>query len=345
MGMKKTAVFFAVAIFLLTSCSGSEAKKQESAALSIWLPEWQLKSTIENIDRAAQGLQSMRIFGAYFNEKDEPFLTESAQKMHASIYEKYKGDHTLLLTIINDYVVEGRPSVQKDSTLLHRLLKDKEARKKHIANILALAERYPVHGIEIDYEKIAKEDTEYYILFLEELYDALKERNLLLEVVVVPSFPFEKPLPNGPTYTVMAYNVHGYHSGPGAKATYAFLDDLLKKVSKSNQKFAIAFATGGFAWPSSGKIKALTGEEAENIMKQKSLTTVRDAKSDAVSFRYTEAGVDYEAWYADATTLQNWVKYVREKDPTYQHFVLWRAGGLTTSTIEWIAQKEDVHSR
>ncbi|WP_042470637.1 glycosyl hydrolase family 18 protein [Bacillus ndiopicus] len=343
--MKKIFTFFIVVLLLLTGCNGSEAKKdpqQEKGKpkLSIWLPEWQLKSTIENIEKSSGGLQSLRVFGAYFNEKDAPFLTDTAAKIHRHMYNNFRDSHTILLTFINDYVVDGKPSVQKDSALLHRLIKDEQARKKHINDITSTVEQFEVDGVEIDYEKIAKEDIENYILFLQELYDVLQKKGLSMHVVLVPSFPFEIPLPDGPSYTVMAYNVHGYHSGPGAKATFPFLDQLLVKMEKSNQKFDIAFATGGFTWPKSEKAIALTGDEAKQLINSKNLATKRDKDSAAVYFYYKDQDINYEAWYADAKTLESWIAYIQEKDPKYEHFILWRAGGLSEGTVQWIAEQK-----
>lgn len=340
--MKKIFTFFVIAMVALAGCSSCEATKNpveetKKTKLSIWLPEWQLKSTIENIENSSEGLETLRVFGAYFNGNDKPFLTDTATKVYEHMHNNFGDSHTILLTFINDFVVEGKPSVQKDSTLLHRLVKDEQARKKHIADIMAMTEKFPVDGVEIDYEKIAKEDTANYILFLQELYQALEKKGLSMHVVVVPSFPFEMALPDGPSYTVMAYNVHGYHSGPGAKATFPFLDQLLSKLEKSNQQFSIAFATGGFTWPKSGKIIALTGDEAEKLIASTKSSIARDKDSHAIRFHYKDKGMDYEAWYADAETLQKWIAYVQEKDSKYEHFVLWRAGGLSAGTVEWIA--------
>ncbi|CAM5335549.1 Glycosyl transferase OS=Lysinibacillus sphaericus OX=1421 GN=LS41612_05140 PE=4 SV=1 [Lysinibacillus sphaericus] len=83
---------------------------------------------------------------------------------------------------------------------------------------MQIVEQYQVKGIEIDYEKVAKEDLPKYILFLEELYQQLSKKNITLNVVLEPRFPFDMKLPDGPKYTVMAYNVHGYHSGTWSKS-------------------------------------------------------------------------------------------------------------------------------
>jgi len=190
---------------------------------------------MKDVENSQLGLQDIRVFGAYFNSNDELLLTENAVDMLQKTKQQFNDSHHVILTLINDYVTENAPSVQKDSTLLHRLLQDTSARQKHIGNILRVVEQYQINGIEIDYEKVAKDDLQNYILFLEELYQELSKKDVTLHVVLEPRFPFDVKLPDGPHYTVMAYNVHGYHSGPGAKATFSFLDDLVKKMKKSNQ--------------------------------------------------------------------------------------------------------------
>ncbi len=333
-----------MALLIITACSNSkevpveakeELKNKNKLQLSIWLPEWQKKSAIEDVKNSQQGLQDVRVFGAYFNSKDQLLLTDNAVEMLQQTQQQFHATHSVILTLINDYVTDNAPSVQKDSKLLHRLLQDTSTRQKHIDNILQIVEQYQVKGIEIDYEKVAKEDLPKYLLFLEELYQQLSKKNITLNVVLEPRFPFDMKLPDGPKYTVMAYNVHGYHSGPGAKATFSFLDDLLKKIQKSNQDLAIAFATGGFKWPAQGKAVALTEIEAEQLLAKTKAKKQRDQASGAAYFTYSDDNnVRYEVWYADQETLEKWISYVQQK--SYQEVVLWRAGGLSSDTLKWI---------
>ncbi len=340
-------LFICIALLFITACSNSkeqpakakeEFNDKEKLRLSIWLPEWQNKSAMKDVENSQLGLQDIRVFGAYFNSKDELLLTENAIDMLQKAKQQFNDSHHVILTLINDYVTENAPSVQKDSTLLHRLLQDSSARQKHIGNILRVVEQYQVNGIEIDYEKVAKEDLQNYILFLEELYQELSKKDVTLHVVLEPRFPFDVKLPDGPHYTVMAYNVHGYHSGPGAKATFSFLDDLVKKIKKSNQDLAIAFATGGFDWVAQGKTVALTELEAEQLLADRKAAKQRDQASGAVYFSYVDDNnVSHEVWYADQETLEKWVTYVQKK--SYHDVVLWRAGGLGEKTIEWIAEQ------
>ena len=345
--MKYNGLLFTLVLCVLVSCSKQyeeheeyieeELEEEEPVQrVSTWLPEWDMESALKDVDESVEGLESIRVFGGYFNEKDEPFITENAIALYEYIDEHHRGDIDVMLTFVNDYVVEGQESVQKDNSLLHRLLKDEQSRRKHIRDIIAFTKNYKVDGIEIDYEQIDGADILHYTLFLQELYEELNKQDVTLHVVVDPNFPFDMPLPDGPSYTVMAYNVHGYHSGPGAKTTFEFLDQLLGALEQSNQQFDIAFAAGGFSWPQDERAIALTGVEAEKLIAQKNSTTKRDKHSAAQYFSYEEDGVPYEAWYADTETLQSWIDYVQHKDSTYEHFIIWRAGGLTEETVRWM---------
>jgi len=338
--VKNFFLFICLALLIITACSNSkdgpvEAREENKLQLSIWLPEWQKKLALEDVQNSQQGLQDIRIFGAYFNSKDQLLLTDNAIEMLQHTQQQFNATHSVMLTLINDYVTDNAPSVQKDSTLLHRLLQDASTRQKHIDNILQIVEQYQLKGIEIDYEKVAKDDLPKYVFFLEELYQQLSDNNVTLNVVLEPRFPFDVKLPDGPKYTVMAYNVHGYHSGPGAKATFSFLDDLLTKIQKSNQDLAIAFATGGFKWVAQGKTVALTEMEAEDLLAKKKAVKQRDQASGAAYFTYSdENNVNHEVWYADQETLEKWITYVQRKN--YNEIVLWRAGGLSSETLKWI---------
>ncbi|MGE7999915.1 glycosyl hydrolase family 18 protein [Lysinibacillus sp. NPDC093190] len=347
--MKNFFLFICIALLIITACSNSkeapvkardELKNKDKLQLSIWLPEWQNKSAIEDVKDSQQGLQDIRVFGAYFNENDQLLLTKDTIEMLKQTQQQFNELHHVILTLINDYVTDNAPSVQKDSTLLHRLLQNPTSRQQHIDNIMQIVERYNVNGIEIDYEKVAKEDFPEYVRFLEELYKQLSKKDISLHVVLEPRFPFDVKLPDGPKYTVMAYNVYGYHSGPGAKATFSFLDDLIKKIGKSNQNLAIAFATGGFKWVNQGKTVALTEVEAEELLNKTKAVKHRDQASGAAYFTYLdEQNVKHEVWYADQETLEKWTAYVQKK--SYNEVVLWRAGGLGSKTLQWINEQSE----
>src|SRR5699024_7326125 len=162
-----------------------------------------------------------------------------------------------------------------------------------------LVEDLNIDGVEINYEQIDEADVENYAKFLTDLYDVLHAKGLAMDVVLEPYFPFDQPLPDGPTYTAMAYNVYGYHSGPGPKTTYDFLDELMANLELSNQDFNIALSTDGFTWDKEDNATAVSERFSQEMSESSTASEVkRDEASDALFFTYEEEGEERRLWYA-----------------------------------------------
>ena len=140
--------------------------------------------------------------------------------------------------------------------------------------------------------------------------------------------PWDTPkyaaLPVGPEYTVMCYNLYGYHSGPGPKADLDFLKTTCELYAALPVKARMAFATGGFDWHGD-QIDALTQAQAVALLNDAQATPTRDANSAALTATFTADGETHEVWYADAQTLAAW----RDACAAYGFtgFDLFRLGG------------------
>src|SRR5699024_10459351 len=222
--------------------------------------------------------------------------------------------------------------IQKNPDLLLQLLATETSRTEHIEELLEYAVQFPITGVEIDYEKIPPNLFAAYQSFIKELHGALQDVGLQLRVVLEPGYPIEEyALPEGPQYVVMAYNLHGYHSGPGPKANNVFLDELALAFKDKSSKLEFALATGGFSWQGE-MIQSLTENDVEQLIKEQNPTIETDNKSNAKWFRYiNEEGEEVEVWYADATTLGAWTNRLIEQG-AHEAVSIWRAGGLPQET-------------
>ena len=320
--------------------SNEISKKQ--LELSTWVTDWQQKAALQDVGKMIEGLDSIQLFAAYFNDKDQLFYTEDMLK---AIPELFKlGDQANLqsidLTLVNDRFNGDGTITQKDTKLLTRLIQTPESRHAHIENIIGLVSQYNFQGVEVDYEKIPKDEWNKMALFYEELYLRLQEENKSLRIVLEPSAPIEKiHLPKGPTYILMAYNLFGNHSGPGPKADKAFIKKMTDKMSHLPGEPVIAFSTGGFSWSKNGKTKALTEVEAFDLSKRSSTEVQRDSDSGVLYFDYVETATSETrtVWYADITTLMTWIEVAENEG--ISRIALWRAGGFQQTTNEKINRR------
>ena len=178
----------------------------------------------------------------------------------------------------------------------------------------------------MDYEKIDYELWNEYANFIDALGKELKRNKKELRVILEPRSPIDKVnLPKEYEYVMMAYNLYGYHSGPGPKADKEFIKELSKKVNDNLDNARMAFSLGGFDWCEDGKIKALTYVDANNLAKENDSKLNRDKDSGVLYFDYIDSnGKKHSVWYSDNETIRIWKETAIRNN--INKFALWRLG-------------------
>ncbi len=140
--------------------------------------------------------------------------------------KKKKAKYETYLTIVNDKQNNDGSSTIKDIEVLRRLFSDDVSMEKHVDEIIALTLQGGYDGIEIDYEKIWKDESigQSFLKFANKLYVKALDNDLKLRILLEPSTPFSSAqFFEGPEYVVMLYNLYGLHSDLGPKANKTFI--------------------------------------------------------------------------------------------------------------------------
>jgi spore germination protein YaaH len=310
----------------------------EPRKVSLWMAEWDRNAGEKDWEKWSAAPDSVQAFGVYFDKNDQLFISERLKELITTLKaegnEEQDRSFKLYLSFINDIVAEGAASIQKDPELVNRLTSSEEARSIHIEQIVNTALAYGVDGVEIDYERIATNAWPGVQLFYASLYEALRLEGLSLRIVLETRTPLESlKLPIGPEYSIMAYNLYGYHSGPGPKADFAFIGKIAARLDSVPGGASIAFSAGGFDWnEENGIIKALTELQAKELETTSNKSEQRDKNSGALSFTYLdEQKNSHTVWYADHETMNLWIKAAEQRG--IYRFDLWRPGGLSDETI------------
>ena len=326
---------FLAAGLSLGGCAQAEPLKSAPHAaveLGAWHSCWDVKGGEGDYRMMRGKLAKVAVFAVCYDEKDELYVPEEVKSM-ANSYRIRKVERYLSFT--NDIV--GKKRVEKDRELLRRLLATDEGLEKEAKAMADLAEKFGMEGVELDYENFRKDEEimARYVAFLQKLAEVTKERRLKLRIVLEPSMAYDAGFPEGPEYVVMFYNLHGKHSGPGAKADRDFIEKTLKKMEALPGRKAAAFATGGCLWQDygffglkKGEARFLTEKEAAALAKKHARTPERDAESAALHFTFSADGQDAEVWYADAETLNAWITLAAENG--VEAVSIWRLGGNDT---------------
>jgi spore germination protein YaaH len=198
----------------------------------------------------------------------------------------------------------------------------------HIDDIIAHTLQGGYDGIEIDYERIWKDEKigQSFLKFADKLYGKALKNNLKLRLVLEPSTPLSSiEFAKGPEYVVMLYNLYGLHSAPGPKANKEFIQKTVTRMTALPSGKSVALSTGGCVWGDNGEKRFLTETEAKTLVATYGLATKRDEESQCVVFTYKEKDVSYQVWYADVQTLNYWIAIAKEHG--VNNVSLWRFGG------------------
>ncbi len=321
--------------FAITAARAQDPARPGSA----WLVDWDFEKGWSDAALFAPCLDTVQVFAAYFDREGKPVLPDPIRKwLDAPAPADFPAEK-LLLSVVNDVDSYGDAPVLKDPDLITRLMATRESRQRHKQDLLALLASNRFGGLELDYERVAVADWTRYLEFCRDLAAELKGMGKRLRVVLEPKSEYYRAsFPDGPEYSVMAYNLFGNHSGPGPKANAAFIEQLYRQCRSAGlKKPRLALSAGGYDWAGEKEAKGLTENQARQLAEKYGVTPLRQADSRYMVFNYrTPDGVDREVWYADGDTLA----YLRRVARAYgfEQIDLWRLGGNAPASLEILRQ-------
>lgn len=331
----------AMAWMIMAGCpctvSARAASGGVSQGVSAWLPYWDVDSATAEVMQLGGRLSRISLFAAYYQPDESLFVPQEISRANQDIQLGLDNRPPLFLTVVNDLLRKDQPASLKDRALLWSRLGDEAARLSHAEEILALAKDLGTEGIELDFENLGKDAAlwENYAAFISLMQTKSQAAGLQLQVVLEPSALGQAAFPEGPQYVVMFYNLFGRHSGPGPKASLAFVSKLAQQAVQSLPgKPLAAFANGGYAWSGDGAVQEVTELAALALLKQHGVSSQRDQDSQAMTFSYEDQGQTRVVWYADGQTISAWAKEASRMGITGTY--LWKLGSNEPASLKTI---------
>lgn len=303
------------------------AARAEDLRYGAWLPYWEYDAAMEEMQTLAGRLDEVVAFAAVFDSSDHPLMLPDSSALLDGLRQTCAGTtSSVYLSVVNDVQTGQDTYDNKSADLLRRLFADESAQSQHLEDLTSLMDTYALTGLELDYENLKSDKTlwKHYADFIKRIWTLCARDGVRLRVVLPWDAPAYVTLPTGPEYSVMCYNLYGYHSGPGPKADIAFLKKTCAYYQPLCATVRMAFATGGFDWHGD-QITALTQQQAEEQLSVAGAEASRDPGSGALTATYIAEGETHTLWYADAQTLATWRDVCRESG--FTSFDLFRLGG------------------
>jgi spore germination protein YaaH len=141
---------------------------------SAWLPPWYFDEAFQSLKKYKDILDIAN--PVFYSVSSNATLAKRV--INESLVQEFlnycKNENIAVIPTVGSYSYE----------VTENLFYNKDTYRDHIENIIEEIEQYDFDGIDLDYEKIRREDKDHYIDFLEELSQELRKREKLLSVTV-----------------------------------------------------------------------------------------------------------------------------------------------------------------
>jgi spore germination protein len=333
--MKKTILLLLMLLVSVLITAACQQEPQEIESVSAWLVYWDAERALEELDSLGSLFDKVSFFAYELDGHGSPIEAQGmADNMELFFELAYQRGFEPWVTVVNDVHYDDSV-ISKDTLLIGQILADPVRRKDHAYQLAKKTADDGFVGLHLDYELIPYELENDYLQFVTILQQQLSLRDLGFEIIVEPcSAPI--PVVEGVPVIVMAYNLHGFHSGPGPVATPEFINSLTDCTSNiPRENLGIALSLHGFAWRPDGTIEVVDWADA-NISDPDQTSFLRQTGSQ-VPYRITED--ETEIWFDDIPSFE--AKWQAAGRSGFRQLYIWKLGGLGSDLFSKIMSLEE----
>jgi hypothetical protein len=317
-------------LLLLTGCN-PPGEAHPPRQLGAWLVYWEAASGLSELASHGHLFQQVSLFAYELDEAGHPRPAPGLASVTPRFLELAKNlGFQPWLTVVNDVRHADGKITLKDNAILQLMLQTPDTRLSHVQSLIHTLQQHGFAGLTLDYEGLEPDQQGRFGMLITELSRELARAHLGFNVILEPR---RGPLPPPGTarVTVMAYNLHGPHSGPGPRATPEFIASLSKRGSADDSGCpAIALAVGGFIWPSQGRTRKLSWSEAPRLA-QRALEVGRSSPAGVPFARFRDGA---QMWFEDSQSLT--AKWRAASRAGYCDLWLWHLGGNDERLFDWL---------
>lgn len=300
-----------------------------------WVTYWDFGSGMALVDRRPAALHDVFFFVAHLDTDGRPVLVNPGLPIEPAIARVKSAGGRPWLTIVND-VASDQGVTLKDPRIVHDLLADDDRRAAHRAAVMALAARYGVAGVDIDYENLWARDRAAFTAFIRELSADARRRGVLLSVTVQPKLGERGS--DGPgaadwgalcasadRLQIMLYNLHSRSTGPGPMATGRWITGVLGYANSQcdPERVVPVIKVSGMRW-TEDSVEGVQYDQATALARQHGAAIARDADDQVPHFSYRADGQLHTVYYEDAVSVREKLSLIRSLG--YRSVVLWSLG-------------------
>jgi spore germination protein YaaH len=235
-------------------------------------------------------------------------------------------------------VVNRTPGGDFEGDIAARILESDEARSKHVDTLVSLVVDKGYDGLDLDWELVSPDDRDRFSQFVEELAEALHDKDRLLSIAVFPkdSEPGRWDTQKAADYArlgaavdefkVMTYSYSGGWSDPGPQTPLAWARKVLRFAASQvpPEKVLMGVPFYGFDWHGEATT-AVFWEDADASLRESEAAVARHDASGEATFTYTDADeVLHTVWFQDRKAVAKKADYFTRKLGDLAGIAIWQ---------------------
>lgn len=259
-----------------------------------------------------------------------------------SIIAEAKAHNIKILPLVNNF-----NNNKWDGEVLHRLFKTPGAEDVFIKKILDYVRSNDFDGINIDFENISPTDKDDFTQFMDKVYEAFHQHDLMVTLDVPPnnnSFNYASLATNVDRMIVMLYDQHHSMSKPGPVASSDWVKENLTQLNIPSEKLIVSLGSFGYDWEENAKQPADTVAFGD-IMDLGIGTNLQIHWNKQIGnpyLRYKRNGKNHTVWFLDAATFYNQMKLAI--DSGSRGIAVWRLGSEDPSIWNYINKPKEINN-
>lgn len=324
---------------LLMTTSATPTPRAPSVRLGAWITYWDLERGLARLATpAGREVRDVYLFTAALGPDGRVILLKDEESTAALVAELEGRGSRVWLTLVNDVHLpeaDVRPRL-KDSAMVHRVLSDPALAAIHRSEILVLARKLGVSGVDIDYENLDPGDRDLFTSFIASLSSSLKQDEILLSVTSQPKT--RESLAAGPRaldwralcghvdrLQIMLYNLHSARTRPGPIATAEWISSVLRfGLSEcARSRIVPVLKVSGMEWSSSG-VRGVQYDECIELARRAGVSVARDEADRVPYFTYSSSDGLATVYFEDSASIQ--AKRELIDGMGFDSIVLWSLG-------------------
>lgn len=309
-----------------------------------WIPYWDQANAWQSFKKNVSKIDYVSVFWYRIDENGNLGSYKGAVEDKSIIEFAHKNGVLALALVANlNETGDGTWDFQR----VDKVISTKQARSKHIKDLIDLVEKNNFDGIDIDYESLKTSQKEDFAQFIKELSKELHLRNKLLGVAIHPKTSEDNPLEDNGSQAqdlrkiaryadqlyFMTYLEHGAFSEPGPIGSLSWMEQVigygLTQVPRQKAYLGIGLMGAEWTKENGGAFTALDSEMAFldvlSIARENNLTPIWDDKSKTPYLEFQTDGTENIIWFENAESIKLRINLAKKLKVGGVAF--WRLGG------------------